>query len=94
MAANLAGQEAMSGLLAIVNASNEDFAKLSESINNSAGASDKMAATMQDNLSGRVEELKSKIEGIAISFGESLIPIVEKSSRKTRAVCRLAFPAG
>ena len=82
MAANLAGQEAMSGLLAIVNASNEDFARLSESINNSAGAVDKMAATMQDNLSGRVEELKSKIEEIAISFGESLIPIVEKAVEK------------
>ena len=82
MAANLAGQEAMSGLLAIVNASDEDFAKLSESINNSAGAADQMAATMQDNLSGRVEELKSKVEGIAISFGETLIPIVERAVEK------------
>ena len=82
MAANLAGQEAMSGLLAIVNASNEDFAKLSESINNSAGAADQMAATMQNNLSGRVEELKSKIEGIAISFGETLIPMVERAVEK------------
>lgn len=78
MAANLAGQEAMSGLLAIVNASDEDFAKLTESINNSTGAADKMSATMQDNLAGRVEELKSKVEGIAITFGETLIPIVEK----------------
>lgn len=82
MAASLAGQEAMSGLLAIVNASDEVFARLSESINNSAGASDRVAATIQDNLSGRVEELKSKIEGIAISFGETLIPMVEKVVEK------------
>ena len=36
-AAGIAGKEAMSGLLAIVNASDEDFAALTEQINNCNG---------------------------------------------------------
>ena len=49
-AAALGGQEAMSGLLAIVNASDTDFKKLASSIKNADGASEKMANTMNDNL--------------------------------------------
>ena len=45
-AAMLAGQEGMSGLLAIVNASDEDFQKLTDEINNSNGAAQDMADIM------------------------------------------------
>ena len=76
-AAMLGGQEAMSGLLAIVNASDEDFNKLVEQINNSDGAAEQMANTMQDNLSGQITILKSTIEGISISFGEIMLPVVK-----------------
>ncbi|MDE6182386.1 MAG: phage tail tape measure protein [Eubacteriales bacterium] len=78
IAKQLAGQNAMSGLLAIVNASNEDFQKVTESINNSNGAAERMAKTMQDNLKGKFTVLKSTLEGIAISFGKILYPVVEK----------------
>lgn len=76
-AAMLGGQEAMSGLLAIVNASDEDFNKLVEQINNADGAAEQMANTMQDNLSGQLTILKSTIEGISISFGEIMLPVVK-----------------
>lgn len=76
-AAMLGGQEAMSGLLAIVNASDEDFNKLVEQINNADGAAEQMANTMQDNLSGQITILKSTIEGISISFGEIMLPVVK-----------------
>lgn len=67
-AAALGGQEALSGLLAIVNASDEDFNKLSESIRNCEGAADDMAATMLDNAQGDLTILQSAIEGLEISL--------------------------
>ena len=66
----LGGQEAMSGLLAIVNASDEDFNKLSDAINNASGAAETMASIKADNLKGAVDELKSGIEGIGITAFE------------------------
>lgn len=76
-AAMLGGQEAMSGLLAIVNASDEDFSKLTEEIYNADGAAEEMANTMQNNLSGQLTILKSTLEGIAISFGEIMLPAIK-----------------
>lgn len=72
MAATLGGQEAMSGLLAIVNSSDDDFNKLSSSINSCDGAAEKMAETMNDNLSGQITILKSGLEGLAISLYEEM----------------------
>lgn len=78
LAATLAGKTGMSGLLAIVNASDEDFNKLTNAIDNSEGAAKKMAETMQDNLAGRITKLKSALEGVAYTIGSILIPYVEK----------------
>ena len=72
MAASLAGQEAMSGLLAIVNASEEDYQKLTEAIAESGGAAQQMADVMNDNLQGAVTLLRSGIEGLGILFYESV----------------------
>ena len=58
MAAALGGQEAMSGLLAIVNASNADFEKLQSSIYSCDGAAAQMADTMNNNLMGQITILK------------------------------------
>lgn len=77
-AAMLAGQEGMSGLLAIVNASDEDYNKLSESIQNCTGASQEMADTMQDNLGGAVTLLKSALESAGITIGERLTPYIRE----------------
>lgn len=84
LAAMLAGKEGMSGLLAIVNASDEDFNKLTNAIDGSEGAAKKMADTMQDNLAGRITALKSAIEGVSITIGEMLIPYVEKVVAKIK----------
>lgn len=102
-AAMLGGARAMSGLLAIANASEEDFDKLTSAIDNSSdsfakledgsivplnealesgqrimetyeGTAAAMAATMQDNLGGDITTLKSKLEELAISFGDLLTP--------------------
>lgn len=71
-AAGIAGKEAMSGLLAIVNASDEDFAALTEQINNCNGAAEEAAKIMQDNLKGSVEQLGGALETLGIEFYESV----------------------
>lgn len=75
-AATLFGQEAMSGMLAIINASDEDYEKLAAAISEADGTAEDMASVMLDNLSGAITILKSGVEGLAISFGEILIPKV------------------
>lgn len=71
-AASIAGQEAMSGLLAIVNASPEDYAKLTAAISDSDGAAQKMADTMNNNLQGQITILKSALEGLGIEIYENV----------------------
>lgn len=76
-AASLVGQEAMSGLLAIVNTSEEDFNNLSDAINNSSGAADEMSKKMMDNLKGKLTELSSALEGVALQFYDAMKPALE-----------------
>lgn len=71
-AASLAGQEAMSGMLALVSASDEDYDKLSEAIYNAKGAAEEMAQVRMDNLQGDVTLLKSSLEGAGIAAYEGL----------------------
>ena len=72
IAAKLGGQEAMSGILAMVNASSEDFDKLTTAINNSTGAAEKMAEIRLDNLKGDMTILRSAAEGFGIELFENL----------------------
>jgi len=67
-ASSIAGTEAMSGMLAIVNASDSDFQKLTDSINNADGAASEMADTMNDNLQGATTILKSNIESLGVAI--------------------------
>lgn len=71
-AAALGGQEAMSGLLAIVNASDEDFDKLTEAIGNCDGAAEEMASTMMDNLKGAMEEVSGAAETLGLEIYDSM----------------------
>ena len=73
-AAMLAGQEGMSGLLAIVNASDQDFADLTEQINNSSGAAQEMSDIMMDNLAGKFELFTGALDSMKMSLGEKFKP--------------------
>lgn len=78
-AKTVAGTEAMSGLLAIVNATETDFNKLTSAVNNSSGAAEDMAKTMQDNLGGDMTKLSSQIEGIQLQLYEKFEPTLRKT---------------
>ena len=78
----IAGKVGMSGLLAIVNATETDFNKLTGAIDKSNGVAKKMADTMQNNLKGKVTQLKSALEGAGIAIGQNLIPALTKGVNK------------
>lgn len=71
-AAAIAGQEAMSGLLAIVNASDSDFNKLQKAIDNSSGAAKKQADVKNNNLQGALYDLGSAAEAVGIGIYEDI----------------------
>lgn len=71
-ASSIAGQEAMSGLLAIVNASDSDFNKLQKAIDDSSGAAKKQADVMNNNLQGALYDLGSVAESVGIGIYEDI----------------------
>lgn len=73
-ASTIFGKESMSGMLAIINASDSDFNSLYENIKNADGAAKDMADTMQDNLQGDLTTLSSALEGVGIKVSEVLEP--------------------
>ena len=74
------GKEAMSGMLAIINSSDEDYQKLIKNIDNCKGSAENMAETMQDNLYGQLTTLQSALQELAIAFGEILMPYIRKAA--------------
>ena len=73
-ASTIFGKEAMSGMLAIINASEADYNNLTESIYNSAGAAQRMANIKLDNLAGDLTLLQSAADGLSLSIGEAFMP--------------------
>lgn len=73
-AAGIAGKEAMSGLLSIVNAGEEDYQKLAEAISEANGAAYEMSRIRLDNYAGQITLLNSAMDGFKISVGQALAP--------------------
>lgn len=77
VASTLFGQEAMSGMLAIINASEKDYNDLTNEIYNCNGAAQAMADIQMDNFEGQITTLKSSLEGVGIQIGEILLPHIQ-----------------
>lgn len=89
-AAGIAGKEAMSGLLAIVNASEADYRKLTKAINDCNDAAYEMSKTKLDNYAGQVTLLESAVDGLKLAIGSQLAPALEQiASGATTAVSGL-----
>ena len=85
-AAAIFGKQNMAGMLAIINASEEDYNKLTDAIYGCEGSAKGMADTMQDNLAGQITILKSQLQELAISFGEILMPAIRAIVSKIQAL--------
>lgn len=73
-AAGIAGKESMSGLLAIVNASETDYQKLSTAIDRCSGSAKEMADIRLDNYAGQMTLLSSAADDLKLAVGEQLTP--------------------
>ena len=71
-AAILFGKQNLSGMLAVINASEEDYNKLTEAVYNSDNAASDMAATMNDNLKGDLAGMNSALEELKLKIYDGL----------------------
>jgi TP901 family phage tail tape measure protein len=73
----LFGQEAMTGMLKIINSTSEDTKKLDEALLNFKGTASRTAEEMESGLGGTIRRLKSSASGLAIAVGTMLSPVME-----------------
>lgn len=76
------GKESYAGMLAIINASEADFDKVSNAVNNATGAAERMANTKLDNLNGDITLAKSAWSGLATTIGDLFLPNCRKAVQK------------
>ncbi|WP_251901013.1 phage tail tape measure protein [Lactococcus lactis] len=74
----LYGQESLSGMVALVDKGPDALSKLTTSLQNSDGAADKMARTMQDNMNSSLEQMMGAFESAAIVIQKILAPAVKQ----------------
>lgn len=72
------GQQGMTAFAKIAATSGDSVSKFYGAMADSGGSAAQQAGTMLDNLSGQITLLKSAIEGVAISFGDKLLPYVKR----------------
>lgn len=86
----IAGMRGYAGLLGILNATEEEYARLAEEIKNADGAAEEMADWRLDNLSGDVTRLSSAFKQLKIAIGEAFTPsargVVQFSTNVLRAL--------
>ncbi len=70
----IAGMRGYNGLLAILNATDEDFQSLYASINDCSGAAERMAKVKLDNLNGDITLANSAMEALQSTIGEQFTP--------------------
>lgn len=85
-AATLFGQEAMSGMLAVINSSDEDFEKLAGSIKDCNGSAERMAQIKLDNMNGQITLMKSAFDALQVELGEQLLPMLTEGVKKITGV--------
>ena len=73
----LFGQEALSGMLVLLEAGPEKLAELTEGLDGAEGAAKEMADVMLDNTAGALEEFGGSIETAAINIQQILAPVVK-----------------
>lgn len=71
------GTEALKGVNMAFESGVPKIREFEEGIRNSDGAANEMYETMQNNLQGAIDNMKSAFEGLLITIGQRLIPIFQ-----------------
>lgn len=77
----LFGQESLSGMMALMDRGSGEVRKLTDEYKNCDGSAKDMAKTMQDNLSGAVEEFGGSVESLGIEIFENIEGPLKKAVR-------------
>lgn len=67
----------IAGVNALLSNCTDRWDELSSTIDNAGDAAGQMSDTQLDNFNGQLTILKSGLEGLAIAFGEALLPLVK-----------------
>ena len=78
------GKRAMSGMLAVINATDDDISKLADATTNYNGVVEEQADIMQSGAKGGLLELKSAVEELAIKISDVLLPAFKKIIEKVQ----------
>lgn len=71
---------------ALMDTTADRWVELEGKITDSAGAAEEMSKTQLDNLSGQLTILKSSVEGMAIAFGNLMLPAIKKVAQGIQSV--------
>ncbi|TRY27438.1 phage tail tape measure protein [Brevibacillus sp. LEMMJ03] len=82
----LFGKEAVSGMMAVIEAGPEKIRALTAELQNSTGASAQAAAQIKDNLKGALEQLSGAFETMQITIGNALIPVIQSLAGALQSV--------
>lgn len=77
----LYGQEALSGMLALINEGEGSLGELTNAYKNCDGAAQKAAETMQDNLSGALEQLGGSAQTLGMAFYNSVADNLKNAAK-------------
>lgn len=95
--ATLYGQEALSGMMVLINEGGDSLRGLATDYENCAGSAENAAKIMQDNFQGAVEQLKGSLESFGIQiFSKVSAPLSDMANVATEAVNNMtsAFESG
>lgn len=82
----IAGEDAYSGLLALIKTTPEAYQQMTEAIDNSAGSSHAAFMVMQDTLKGSMDSLIGSVEALGISFGATLAPQIRAAANELKFI--------
>jgi TP901 family phage tail tape measure protein len=89
-ASTIAGKRGMSGLLAIVNTTEEEYNELYQTISDCDGAAESMAETRLDNFQGSVIILESAFDALKTSIGEISLDFLQQGAEDLTDVTNAA----
>ncbi|UTH13292.1 phage tail tape measure protein [Macrococcus equipercicus] len=74
----LVGKEAVSGMLVMMEQGPDKIGKMTKSLEESDGASQKASKAMMNNLKGAVEEMGGAFETVGIQIGQDMTPYIRE----------------
>lgn len=86
LAKAIAGEDAYSGLLALVNTAPDVYSNMAKAIKDSSGSSHEAYKKMQDTLKGSINSLMGSVEAMGIAFGSALAPSIRAAANELKFI--------